>query len=61
MNAANEAAVSLFLHEKISWHQIYECAVYALDRIKNIEVPSVDDILASDNEARRVVFDRFGK
>ncbi len=59
MNAANEAAVSLFLHEKISWHQIYECTVYALDRIKNIGTPSVDDILASDHEARRLVYDHF--
>lgn len=59
MNAANEAAVSLFLEEKISFNQIYECAVYALDRIKNIVTPSADDILAADSDARRIVLEHF--
>ncbi|NMA25649.1 MAG: 1-deoxy-D-xylulose-5-phosphate reductoisomerase, partial [Clostridiales bacterium] len=57
LNAANEAAVSLFLEEKITFNQIYECAAYALDRIKNIGNPSPDDILAADNEARRIVLE----
>jgi 1-deoxy-D-xylulose-5-phosphate reductoisomerase len=59
MNAANEAAVSLFLEEKISWREIYECVADALDRIKNIRNPSVDDILLSDQEARRIVFEHY--
>ncbi|NLT15072.1 MAG: 1-deoxy-D-xylulose-5-phosphate reductoisomerase [Clostridiales bacterium] len=59
MNAANEAAVSLFLKEKITFNQIYECAVYALDRIKNIENPSPDDILAADKDARQIVLEHF--
>lgn len=57
MNAANEAAVSLFLEEKITLNQIYECTAYALDRIKNIGNPSPDDILATDKEARRIVLE----
>jgi 1-deoxy-D-xylulose-5-phosphate reductoisomerase len=61
MNAANEAAVSLFLEEKISFTAIYECCVYALGTIKNIENPSVDDILAADQEARRIVFENYKK
>ncbi|MEL4106445.1 1-deoxy-D-xylulose-5-phosphate reductoisomerase [Oscillospiraceae bacterium WX1] len=56
MNAANEAAVSLFLDGKISFYGIYECATSALDTIKNIENPSVDDIIKADQEARRYVF-----
>jgi 1-deoxy-D-xylulose-5-phosphate reductoisomerase len=59
MNAANEAAVSLFLEEKISFNQIYECAVYALDRIKNSANPSADDILAADSAARRLVREHY--
>jgi 1-deoxy-D-xylulose-5-phosphate reductoisomerase len=59
MNAANEAAVSLFLAEKISWDDIYECTAFALDRIQNIKHPSVDDILEADSEARRIIFDHY--
>jgi 1-deoxy-D-xylulose-5-phosphate reductoisomerase len=55
MNAANEAAVSLFLQEKISFTGIYECVRGALDTIRNIDAPSVDDILAADREAREFV------
>ncbi len=61
MNAANEAAVSLFLEESIMFTQIYECAVHALERIKNVANPSLDDIIAADADARRIVFEHFGK
>jgi 1-deoxy-D-xylulose-5-phosphate reductoisomerase len=59
MNAANEAAVSLFLEEKISWNEIYECVADALDRIKNNGSPSVDEILSVDAEARQIVFEHY--
>ena len=59
MNAANEAAVSLFLMEKIRFTDISECVRSALDRIKNIAVPSLSDILAADREARCIVFDLY--
>lgn len=54
MNAANEEAVGLFLEEKISFNEIYECVRSVMDRIENIENASVDDILAADSEARRI-------
>ena len=60
MNAANEAAVALFLQDKISFSQISECVLYALDRIKNIENPSVEDIMTTDGEARRIVLEYYG-
>ena len=60
MNAANEAAVSLFLQDRIPFNDIYECAALALDRIENIINPSVEDILASDAEARKIVTEYFG-
>lgn len=54
MNAANEEAVGLFLEEKISFNEIYECVRSVMDRIENVENASVDDILAADGEARRI-------
>jgi 1-deoxy-D-xylulose-5-phosphate reductoisomerase len=57
MNAANEAAVSLFLEEKIPFSAIGECVQSALDRIRHIKSPDIDDILAADREARKIVLD----
>jgi 1-deoxy-D-xylulose-5-phosphate reductoisomerase len=59
MNAANEAAVSLFLEEKISFTDIYEFVSAALENIQNIADPSLEDILAADNEARSFVKNRL--
>jgi 1-deoxy-D-xylulose-5-phosphate reductoisomerase len=61
MNAANEAAVSLFLQEKIPFTGIYECVASAMDRIRNIAEPTIDDILAADQAARETVFDLYQK
>jgi 1-deoxy-D-xylulose-5-phosphate reductoisomerase len=58
MNAANEAAVSLFLEDKITFPGIYDAVRRALDSIKNIPDATVEDILAADREARRFVLDR---
>lgn len=55
MNAANEEAVGLYLEEKISFNEIYECVCYVMDTIKNVENASVDDIMAADSEARKIV------
>jgi 1-deoxy-D-xylulose-5-phosphate reductoisomerase len=55
MNAANEAAVALFLEDKITFHGIHDAIRRALDRIKNIPDATVDDILAADAEAREIV------
>jgi 1-deoxy-D-xylulose-5-phosphate reductoisomerase len=60
MNAANEAAVSLFLEGRIPFSQIYECVAAALDTIQNNENPTVAEILAADAEARRCVFEYNG-
>ena len=55
LSAANEAAVSLFLQEKIRFGQIFECVAAAVDSIEFIESPSLEDILQADGEARRFV------
>ena len=55
MNAANEAAVGLFLDGKISFYGISDAISAALDNIENIENPSLDDIIAADEAAKRYV------
>ncbi len=49
-NAANEMAVARFLDHKISFMQIPEIIEKAMDNHKVIEDPSVDDILAAEQE-----------
>lgn len=57
MNAANEAAVELFLLDKISFGGIYDCIEHAVNGIKNIENPDLTAILNADFEARQCVKD----
>ncbi len=52
MNAANEEAVRLFLDGKISFNGIFELVSAALEKIKFVSKASLEDILASDTEAR---------
>jgi len=61
LSAANEAAVSLFLQERIGFHDIFAGVAAALRRIEFLERPSLEDLLASDQAARRVVAERFGQ
>ena len=57
-NSSDEAAVELFLKGKISYLEIAESIAKAMDAIKNIENPSIDDIIACDKLAREIVCDR---
>lgn len=50
-NAANEKAVALFLEKKISFLEIYDLIVGAMDNHKKIDNPSVEEILATEREA----------
>ena len=61
MSAANEAAVGLFLEEKIPFGAIYECVAEALDSIDIISKPSLEEIISADAEAREAVKRIFGK
>lgn len=47
-NAANEKAVSLFLNRKIAYLQIEEIIECAMENIKWIENPTVDEILQTE-------------
>lgn len=55
LNGANEAAVALFLNDRISFLDIARLVEAALERVAYVETPSLDDILAADQAARDVV------
>ncbi len=58
LNAANEAAVGLFLNEQISFLGIPRLIEQTLGRMSVVESPALDDLVAADEEARRRVEER---
>lgn len=54
MNAANEAAVMLYLEDKIKFYDIAELISYATEKAQNREV-TYDNLVFADAEARRAV------
>ncbi|RUL55772.1 1-deoxy-D-xylulose-5-phosphate reductoisomerase [Lysinibacillus antri] len=55
MNAANEAAVALFLQEKITFLQIEEIIEQIMNDHNNILLPDLETILHVDSETRKTV------
>lgn len=55
MNAANEAAVALFLQEKITFLEIEECIERIMNSHNNIALPDLATILHVDSETRKTV------
>ena len=55
MNAANEAAVSLFLQEKITFLEIEDVIERVMNEHNNILLPDLETIIAVDSETRKVV------
>lgn len=47
INAANEVAVAAFLHDKLSFHGIYDTIMRALDSIEFIPAPTLEDYVAT--------------
>lgn len=60
VNCANETAVALFLRDKINFLDIGEAVVSALEDVKFIENPSLNDIFETQSAAERYVLKRFG-
>ena len=54
LNAANEIAVYSFLNREISFLDIPKSIEYALNTVEITENPSLDDIIASDMQAREI-------
>ena len=55
LNAANEVAVGRFLDREIGFTDIPRAVEQALERIPVTADPSLDDLIAADEEARRFV------
>lgn len=55
-NSADEAAVDLFMKGKLSYLGISESIEKAMNTIKNIENPTIDDIFETDRLAREIVY-----
>lgn len=60
LSAANEAAVSLFLADKIRFAEIAAVVERAMDGFKNKSDFTVEDVFSADREARRRVLDARG-
>lgn len=58
MNGANEAAVDLFLKNKIGFYDIYDLVLGAVNTVDFIEDPNLDQILESDRLARLYVSEK---
>ena len=57
MNGANEAAVALFLEDKIGFYDIYRLVDHAVSTVPFIETPTLDQILEADRLARQCVIE----
>ena len=55
MNGANEAAVALYLDDKIGFYDIYELVKGAMDAIPFIQDPTLEQVLECDAMARKYV------
>jgi len=55
LNGANEAAVALYLEDKIGFYDIYELVSGAMEAVPFIENPTLEQILACDAAAREYV------
>ncbi len=54
-NAANEKAVSLFLHKKIRFMEIMDIIEMCMDAHKRIDAPDVDAILSAEHETYELI------
>ncbi len=57
MNGANEAAVALYLQDKIRFYDIYRLVSKAVDTVSFLKSPTLEQILEADRLSREIVFD----
>lgn len=57
MNAANEAAVDLYLKDKIGFYDIAKLIEYAIGKTENGDI-TYDNLVAADAKARRIVYEK---
>ncbi|MGB4129699.1 MAG: hypothetical protein WBK59_01955, partial [Acholeplasmatales bacterium] len=57
LNAANEAAVNLFIKEKISFLEIEEIVIKVLKEFKdNVSNPTLEEIIETDKKIKEEVY-----
>ncbi len=61
LNAANEAAVKLFLEEKITFLGIEEIVFRTVRKFKNKLNPTLEDILETDQSTQQAIIDYYEK
>jgi len=61
LNAANEAAVQLFLEEKIRFDQIFIALETALENYPHTTRPDLDQLLTADQWGREFVLEKFNE
>lgn len=61
VNSANEAAVALFLEGKIKFLDIGDIVTEALETLKIVQAPTIDDIMSAKDAAEEFVAARAGK
>jgi len=59
MNAANEAAVSLFLNKKISFLDIPKLVMTHTLNVKNEKNPSLETIIEIDKETKQKIYEQY--
>ncbi len=59
LSSANEAAVALFLDDKIKFYQIAEVVEKAMTDFSNKQIFTVEDVFAADNEVRRIITSKY--
>lgn len=58
-NAANERAVSKFLHKEIRFLDIYDIIMYCMEEHKTIQNPTVEKILATEQATYELIESRW--
>ncbi|HAX04000.1 MAG: 1-deoxy-D-xylulose-5-phosphate reductoisomerase [Tenericutes bacterium GWC2_34_14] len=61
MNAANEAAVKLFLRGKISFLDIEKIVFEAVNQFQNKQHPSIEDIILTNDQIQLEIVNRYEK
>ncbi len=59
MNGANEAAVALYLENKIGFYDIYTLVKKAVDTVPFVQDPDLEQILEADRLARKCVLENY--
>ncbi len=61
MNAANEAAVDLFLERKISFGEIEKSVAYAMNKFSHLPGNTLIEIYNTDKEVKNYIYNNFDK